>query len=1146
MRLATLLFLALLLGELPVVVRAEEPQTTEFFEKRIRPLLVARCIDCHGADQSESDLRLDSRADMLEGGSRGAAIVPGDPDKSLLIRAVNHADTLAMPPKEKLSQRDINDLTAWVKAGAVWPDGDKPKPAAKKPAAKAAASVMQFTDEQKNFWAFQPMKHAAPPSVKLERWVQSPIDRFILSELEARALQPAEVADKRTLIRRATFDLTGIPPTPDEVAEFLADQEPDAFARVIDRLLASPRYGERWGRHWLDVARYGDSNGLDENLAHANAFRYRDWVISAFNRDLPYDEFVREQIAGDLLPPEGDSNDPGIAAQQNDRLTATGFLVIGAKMLAEDDPLKMQMDIVDEQVDTIGKAFMGLTLGCARCHDHKYDPVSMADYYSLAGIFKSTKTMNNFNVVAQWQERPLASPLVLQQFAEQKQRIAAKQADVNQLVAKANESLLDEARSRVADYVRAAAREIYLDKTSRSFGADYDKRADKSAPPPDGVQILEAESYQRGNALKLSTGYGEGIGVILSNGNGEWTAEYDVTVPAAGLYQIEARYAAADSRPTQLSLNGQVIKQDALKDVTGSWNPDTQRWHVEGTYEFKAGVNVVRLFRRPPLPHIDKLLIAKLLNDRRAGDVSPPVSGPTSDRSPTGGLTPPARQEVPLRPAFIGQWRRHLEKTIDDADTPFAEWRSQLMSLNDADSAKRIAIAPSLLPLADKISAELAAVLVAWKELKATDAGKAATELPDARQETLRKLLFNTAEGSPFAVPKNAEEYFAAETKSALQTRRDEIKQLEMALPKLPEVMAVSEGTIDDLPIHLRGNHTTLAKDKQPRRFPRILAGDQQAALATDRSGRLEFARWLTEPTHPLTARVAVNRIWQGHFGEGFVRSPDNFGLLGDKPTHPVLLDWLATEFVGRISNPSASDAQARDGLENRPTNWSLKRLHRRIMLSSAYQMQTTFNEAAFLTDPDNRLWWRRNRRRLEVEAIRDSLLAVSGKLENSMGGSLLPTNNRAYVTGTANFFPQIYNSNRRSVYLPVVRSALYEVYQVFDFAEPSVMNGKRDSTTIATQALFMLNSPLVSEQARELAQQVLSQTDLDDAARIRQAYQTCYQREPLSSETNRSLNFLKELEAAQPETVPADRRRAALRGLCRSLLAANEFLFVE
>ena len=1121
MRSTSFLLLTLVLVGLPSAVRSDDPQAVEFFEKRIRPLLAERCFTCHGEDLSESELRLDSRADMLEGGSRGAAIVPGEPDKSLLIRAVNHADTLAMPPKEKLSQRDINNLIAWVKAGAAFPDGDKPKTVTKKSVVKSDAKPMQFTDEQKNFWAFQPMSNPHPSAVKLERWVQSPIDRFNLVELEAHGLKPADIADKRTLIRRATFDLHGVPPTSDEVAEFLADSEPDAFARVTDRLLASPRYGERWGRHWLDVARYGDSNGLDENLAQANAFRYRDWVVSAFNRDLPFDEFVREQIAGDLLPPEGDPNDPAVAARQSDRLTATGFLVIGAKMLAEDDPLKMQMDIVDEQVDTIGKAFMGLTLGCARCHDHKFDPLPMADYYSLAGIFKSTKSMLNFSVVASWNERPLGSPAELQQHAEQKQRIAARQNEVNQLVAKANEQLLDESRARVADYVRAAAREIYLEKTSRSFGAEFDKRADKSAPLPEGVQVIEAENYQRGNALKLSTGYGEGIGVILSNGNGEWTAEYDVTVPAAGLYQIETRYAAAGSRPTQLSLNGQVIKPEALKEVTGSWNPDTQRWHIEGSYEFKAGVNVIRLYRQPPLPHIDKLLIARCssaLQGRAKGDAN---SATNESRSALESRA----KALPLRPSFVAQWRKFLEKSIDDPNTPFADWSELMTALKPLDAAKVAEPAQQLLSLADKTGAELAEVVTAWKHLKATEAGKAATELPDARQETLRKLLFNMAEGSPFSVPKNSEEYFTAETKTALQSQRDEIKQLEAALPKLPVAMAVSEGTVEDLPLHLRGNHTTLGKERLPRRFPRIVAGDQQTPIVADRSGRLEFARWLTEPTHPLTARVAVNRIWQGHFGEGLVRTPDNFGLLGDKPTHPVLLDWLSQRFI--------------------TAGWSMKSLHREIMLSSAYQMQTTFNEAAFLADPDNRLWWRRNRRRLEVEAIRDSLLAVSGRLENSMGGTLLPTPNRGYVTGTANNYPQIYNANRRSVYLPVIRSALYELYQVFDFAEPSVLNGKRDSTTLATQALFMLNSQLVGDQAGEIAARVLA-ADGDDAARVRRVFQTTLQREPTSPEVARALDFVQRFDAAETGGTPAERRLAAWKGFCRAQLASSEFLFVE
>ena len=1078
--------------------------TIEFFEKRIRPLLSDRCFSCHGDEQVESELRLDSRADMLEGGSRGAAVVPGEPDKSLLIRAVNHADTLAMPPKEKLSQRDIQDLTEWVKRGAPWPGDNIAKPVSKKPASKSGDKPMEFTAEQKQSWAFQPVKNVQPPRVSDRGWGQSPIDRFIWSELAAKNLQPNRLADKRTLIRRATFDLHGVPPTADEVAEFLADEEPDAFARLIDRLLASPRYGERWGRHWLDVARYGDSNGLDENLAHANAFRYRDWVIDALNRDLPYDQFVQQQIAGDLLSPVGDPNDPAVAAEQSSRLTATGFMVIGAKMLAEDDPLKMQMDIVDEQVDTIGKAFLGMTLGCARCHDHKFDPISQADYYSLAGIFKSTKTMNNFGVVAQWHERPLASPAVLQQIAEQKLRIAAKQNEINQLVATANDAVLNEARAHVADYVRAAAREIYLGLTERSFGTEFDRRTDKTTPLPDGVQIVEAENYQRGSALKLSTGYGEGIGVILSNGNGEWSAEYDITVPAAGPYQIETRYAAAGSRPTRLSLNGAVIKPDAFKEVTGSWNPDTQSWHIEGSFDFKAGINVLRLYRHEPLPHIDKLLVARRDQNLPSPDVSA-SSKPTS--------------ETPLHPAFVSQWNQFLLRTANDSDTLFPEWRALLRELRELNATAAIEPARQLFVLAERTGKQLA----------------------DIQNGPLHKLLRETKDGAPFAIPKNAEEYFTAETKTALKQHRDEVKQLEAALPKLPDVMAVSEGSIEDLPIHLRGNHTTLAKDKQPRRFPRIFSGIASDTIANDRSGRLEFAHWLTKSDHPLTARVAVNRAWLWHFGQALVRSPDNFGLLGDKPTHPELLDWLAGELAGRgIENSPLAT-------HNSPLFWSLKRLHREIMLSSTYQQTTTFNEAAFLADPDNRLWWRRNRRRLEVEAIRDSLLAVSGKLENSMGGTLLPSANRAYVTSTANNFPNIYNTHRRSVYLPVIRSALYELYQVFDFAEPSVMNGQRDSTTIAPQALFALNSSLVAEQSSELASRVLSMPVIDNSYRVREAYRTTLQREPSAAELALAQDFIRRFaDASDPKLSATDRQQIAWRGFCRGLLASNEFLFVE
>jgi cytochrome c553 len=358
--------------------QAQSPATAEFFEKRVRPLLVAHCLECHGADPKKikGGLRLTSRAELLKGGESGPAFKAGEPSKSRLIQAVRYTDAdLKMPPKGRLKDSEIADLEAWVKGGAIWPEAAA--------AAKPRAGEL-FTEEQKRFWAFQPVKDPPVPHVRAAEWVRSPIDAFILAKLEAKGLRPAAPADKYTLLRRVTFDLTGLPPTPAEIDAFVHDDSPTAFEKVVDRLLESPTYGERWGRHWLDIARYADSNGLDENTAFGNAWRYRDYVVRSFNQDKPYDEFLREQIAGDLLPD---------AAENPDRLTGTGFLALGPKLLAEPDKQKMKMDIADEQLDTLGKAVLGLTLGCARCHDHKFDPIPQRDYYSLLSIFTSTRTM---------------------------------------------------------------------------------------------------------------------------------------------------------------------------------------------------------------------------------------------------------------------------------------------------------------------------------------------------------------------------------------------------------------------------------------------------------------------------------------------------------------------------------------------------------------------------------------------------------------------------------------------------------------------------------------------------------------------------------------------------------------------------------
>ena len=384
-----------LLVAVPTIVPAAPRQDDiafKFFEDKVRPILALHCYECHGpaSGAGKAKLRIDSLDALLKGGRSGPALVPGAPEQSLLIMAVLHEGDVAMPPKKKLSGLEIDRLTSWIKMGAPWPGaGQGPSVASR------GSSGPRWDDRARSFWAFQPPRQTRPPAVANSRWPLSPIDRFILAKLEEKGLVPASPAQKRVLLRRATLDLTGLPPSFDEIESFLADECPMAFERVVDRLLASPRYGERWGRHWLDVVRYADSNGMDDNLAYSDAWRYRDYVIAAFNADKPFDRFLEEQLAGDLLA----ELEP---ARRDELIVATGFLALGPKMLAEDDPVKQQMDIVDEQLDTTCRVFLGLTMGCARCHDHKFDPLDMSDYYALAGIFKSTRTMLSYRVDSKW------------------------------------------------------------------------------------------------------------------------------------------------------------------------------------------------------------------------------------------------------------------------------------------------------------------------------------------------------------------------------------------------------------------------------------------------------------------------------------------------------------------------------------------------------------------------------------------------------------------------------------------------------------------------------------------------------------------------------------------------------------------------
>jgi hypothetical protein len=1041
-------------------------------------VLLAQCVVCHGERLQQGGLRLDTRAALLKGGASGPSVVPGKPSESLLLESVRYHTARKMPPKGKLPDAQIAALTQWVQMGAPWPEAvAAPKP-------------------EGPFWAFQPVRKLAPPRVKNPAWVRSPIDAFILAGLESKGLTPAPPADRRTLIRRATYDLIGLPPTPAEVAAFLADPAPNAFAKVVDRLLASPRYGEKWGRHWLDVARYADSNGLDENLAYAYAYRYRDYVIQAFNRDLPYDQFIHEQLAGDLLPP---SPDPAV---NNERRVATGLLSLGPKMLAEDDPVKMEMDIIDEQVDTVGRAFMGLTLGCARCHDHKFDPLSTADYYALAGIFKSTKTMENFNVVAQWNEFPLISAEEKQKLEAHEAALKVKREELEKRRHVARDELVAAARERAGDYLRAAASVVATGSAEVMLqpALGKDGKTERKA-----ARVLEAESFVRGNVGRDMETYGQGIGVLINTGALPNFAEWEVEVAEAGPYQLDYRLAAQDSRPVRLSVNGRLAHGRAASETTGSWTPESQSWFSAGVVLLRSGKNVLRIERDEPIPHFDKLALTSW--SAIAGN-APAPSTPELVAAERG-----------LIPELVSRWVEAVRAARQKADSPL---RTLADAPGNADEVERLA---TRLGLAER----------EWRALRAKD--PVAVELPDAGLAAVRGLLYG-AEG-PFGVRvTEVEQSFPPAAAEAVAALKGDLDKLTKERPTPPMAMGVQEGKTTDLQICIRGSHLTLG-DMTARRFPTILAGTSQTPFPATSSGRLELAKWLASPTHPLTGRVMVNRVWQGHFGRGLVRSPDNFGKLGDRPTNPALLDWLAATFTA----PRAVNGNPMAG-----SGWSLKALHRLIMLSNTYQMSTAPNPRAALIDPENRLNWRMDRRRLTAEEIRDSILSVSGSLDVTMGGSLLQTKNRDYVTSTANINYSAYEAPRRSVYLPVVRSALYDVFQAFDFADPSTLNGERSVTTVAPQALFMMNSDLMLRETRRMAEGLLKESALDDAGRVRAAYARCYGRSATEAEALRALGFVRRYTTllAEKGVDTAQRAPRAWGALCRVLIAANEFVYVE
>jgi mono/diheme cytochrome c family protein len=837
--------LLLVLSFTPRAAPASDP--AEFFETRIRPLLANNCFACH-TNTRMGGLQLDSREHVLKGGNSGPAIVAGKPEESLLIRAVTQThERLKMPPGGKLKDAEIANLAAWIKAGAIWPERNSARP-------------------DKSFWAFQPVRN--PP-----KWTKNGIDRFVLAKLESRGLKPVRPADKRVLIRRATFDLTGLPPTPDEVNAFLRDRSPDAFAKVIDRLLASPRYGERWGRYWLDVARYSDDK-LDSTgeTPYPNSFRYRDWVIKAFNDDMPYDLLVKAQIAGDLL----DSKDP------TQYTPGLGFYALSP-------------EFQDDRVDATTRGFLALTVACAQCHDHKYDPIPTKDYYSLLGVFTSTK----------YHEVPLARHDIVEAYQARKQKIEKQEAAIKEFAQTQSTQLAEILASKTAQYMLASCK----------------------LAPSDG---LDSETLER------------------------WT-----------------KY-----------LN----------------NPEKEHPYLKG-----CGTG----------PEFEKL----------AKDFQTLVLSVNAEK-----------------------------KLIDEKNRIRLGLNPDRSTLSQA----------SLLSLErDKY--------VLWRDL-------------------FERVLFYGE--------KNIGRFLHGEWKDHLAAMRAELAALKKALPpQYPFLQAIQDSNKPaNERVHIRGSRENLGEEA-PRHFLTVLCNGEPKPFTKD-SGRLELAEAIASRENPLTARVMVNRMWQHHFGQGIVGTPSNFGQLGDRPSHPELLDYLAWRFM--------------------ESGWSMKALHREIMLSATYALSTEHSVKDFAEDPENRLLWRANRQRLDAEALRDSLLFVAGNLDLTIGGAA------ARLTD---------DNRRRAVYGYVSRKKLDSMLSLFDFPNPNSTSERRMATNVPLQRLFFLNSGLMTQQAKALSDRLNAEPD--DRARIRRAYQLLFSREAREREIQLGLEFLRESNGAWPQ-------------YAQVLLSANEFSFVN
>ncbi|MCR9199870.1 MAG: PSD1 and planctomycete cytochrome C domain-containing protein [Planctomycetaceae bacterium] len=1055
--------------------RAPTSEQLDFVRQKVIPLLEARCYECHqSAEDPKGGLLLSSRKAMLKGGDSGAAIVPGRPEESLLIEAVRY-EGFEMPPRSRMPSEEVAIFEQWIADGAHWPaelDADGP-----------ATSEFPLQARRSAHWAWQNVENPDPPEVQDPSWPRTSADRFVQAQLEASELKPADDADRYTLIRRLYFDLTGLPPRVEQVQAFVNDPRSDdeVIAEVADRLLASPRFGERWGRHWLDLVRYAETLGHEFDYPLPNAWRYRDYVIRAFNEDVPYDQFVTEHIAGDLLPAPRQHPTEGF----NESLIATGFWFLCEDKHAPVDVKGEEAAKVDNQIDVFSRAFLGMTVACARCHDHKFDAISTADYYALSGFLQSSRRQTAWLDTNRGVENRLKQidPHRTAALTALRSHIRSDQVrtDIRRYIDQARElqrtgktfPLSTEDAERLDDYDLAVLQNWYEKLTS-----------DDSAPLSNHLSALRLATSSQQDFGKRVTGWQRSVkaprpqeseSTLLARFDNGVPEGWFTTGPAFSLPVTTDDIELRDGSPNTNSGQG-LSSASRSRETKGMLSsPTFELNHPEILVRVRGEGSKVRLVIDGYIMYEYNALLFHGFKSaidtkgqwqwiRLGGDVH----------------------------RYQGH-RAHLEFLDEGAgwfavdEVRFAHRRG---SPPPGDRPTDINLRLADTDFGSDITPE--GVIDAWM--------LGLEEAPDAFLPQLMEYGL---------VPElNANTAWVAARKTW--------QELAAGLPPQTPIIALTEGTPEDEFVFIRGNH----KNRGPVAPRNILTALQNPdAAAFQGSGRLQLTEQLFAESNPLPARVAVNRIWHHLFGRGIVESTDNFGALGKTPTHPLLLDHLATQF--------------------RKDGWSVKRMIRSLVLSRTYRMSGQRTAQADAKDPTNRLFHRAAVRRLTGEAVRDAVLKVSGRLDSTMYGAPVPVKLTRFMQGRGR--PRtdgpLDGNGRRSIYIAVNRNFLSPFMLAFDVPAPVSTTGRRTVSNVPAQALIMLNNEFINQQARRWAEQLLQHTSPQKPQDVASRAWFELLGRPANDE---ELALLTQYLGDQPVTTEA------LTEVCHVLLNSKEFLFLR